>query len=1585
MKKKLLVFITFIAILMSLGSTISNLNYVSIQAMSSNVSLKNVKFVDIAAGTDHNLALDSGGNLWAWGRNDNGQVGNGTTDNVTKPVQIMRGHKFKKISAGNNISAAIDENGYLYGWGNKNNPTKEPNINPTLVSSTELYKDVHCDYDNTISVLQNEGDIYYIGNTYYLYDGYYGSSTNSSNSKEYHTYVEDSASINFSYKNKIMTSFKIVSIDGLYNYRATAYGSTYSNYFSYFIISDTGKIYYLNERSSSANIRQAYDSNISFCKINMSLSSLKDYFITEVALSETIINTELSVFFLDSEGDIHSVGYNNAYNILGGLDLSTNSAYSTPVLVQSNEKFIEISSGKNHVLALDRKGKVHSWGNNTYGQLGHGDTTSRNLPTIISSLDTTKTLDFVATMNEKFSGSFEQYGATSYTLEAQPTKGELILNSLDGSFTYIPNSEVYGEDTALISIDYGGNIVEYQVNILINRKPFISGCITSFNVDIGKSYTNRIYGIDDDGDNLTYSIVTYPSKGSITLDSITGIYTYQTKLDAAGSDSFVVAISDGYYTLNVTIDVHIESKVQVNDKVSIYLDNTNPTSYSGNMNASEIDGDVISYSIIGYPSKGTINIADDGSYLYIPNEGEYGEDTFTLRATDGKYPNDVTYNVKLYSIIDNSVLTHSISTGTILESQIITEAHNCKPTYSISSEPTKGQVSINSTTGEYTYTPNPGTNKLDSFIVTVNYEYGSYQITINVYQNTNPDIFLVEKDFVTSENTTYYGSIGSTDIDTDDVLRYSVVNNPTLGNISLDSNTGDYIYYPNKDVAGYDNVVLSVTDGINTVLITINIKIESILNVKDTISKTISQNTSLTGNIEAFDKDGDSLTYRIKTSATNGVATVDSISGEYTYIPKNNFYGSDTFTIEVTDGTIPKLVKINIFVNRKPIAEQIAINLVANGNTVVSEAKVNDLDGDILSYSVGQLPQKGSVTLDNVTGLFAYSPNTDAAGDDVFTIIVTDGCDDIIITVTIHNETEFLIENASTNVVVNQGKSTTGQIEASDADGDTLSYSIKTQPAKGTLSLNNFTGAWTYSAFNTAEGNDSFVVTITDGNTSKDVIYNLTINIPPIFDNSNDINIQTNQNESYVGTVSSNDVDGDKLTYSILVNGSKGSATIDPNTGKYVYAPNKDAAGEDIFVIGVSDGNFISELTINVHIESKVSTISSTQNVSVNKNGVVSGSTGAIDLDGDTLNYSIYQQGTKGNASITSDGTWTYFANNGAGDDSFIIAVTDGNTTVYVTIFVHIASTPTVANTEINITVGEGGSITESVDAYDEDGDELTYSISTAPINGSVSINSVTGEYTYIPNSNTSADSDTFIIAISDGTTIKYVTVNVRINNSPNCVDSEINVNQGGAGSGIIRGQDNENDDLTYTVGSQGSHGSVSINSETGEYTYTTNDKNYFGTDTFTIVVSDGYTTTTIVVTVNIIENKAPNGSGTSINVDAGSSVTGNVLLTDQEGDTLTYEITQQGDKGSAYVDYNTGEFTYRANYNTEGYDCFIIIVSDGYNTRMYLVEVNITWVDVNDSWAIPTTIALGSAAALSVAVSTTLLIITIKKKKMKK
>ena len=51
------------------------------------------------------------------------------------------------------------------------------------------------------------------------------------------------------------------------------------------------------------------------------------------------------------------------------------------------------------------------------------------------------------------------------------------------------------------------------------------------------------------------------------------------------------------------------------------------------------------------------------------------------------------------------------------------------------------------------------------------------------------------------------------------------------------------------------------------------------------------------------------------------------------------------------------------------------------------------------------------------------------------------------------------------------------------------------------------------------------------------------------------------------------DGDGDQLTFSIVSQGQKGTTTIDPSTGRYLYSPRQGEAGNDTFVIGVSDEN----------------------------------------------------------------------------------------------------------------------------------------------------------------------------------------------------------------------------------------------------------------------------------------------------------------------------------------------------------------------------------------------------------------------------
>jgi hypothetical protein len=63
--------------------------------------------VAVAAGSTHNLALKADGTVWSWGANSNGQLGNGSEENSSIPVQVNGITKVVAIAAGGRQSLAL--------------------------------------------------------------------------------------------------------------------------------------------------------------------------------------------------------------------------------------------------------------------------------------------------------------------------------------------------------------------------------------------------------------------------------------------------------------------------------------------------------------------------------------------------------------------------------------------------------------------------------------------------------------------------------------------------------------------------------------------------------------------------------------------------------------------------------------------------------------------------------------------------------------------------------------------------------------------------------------------------------------------------------------------------------------------------------------------------------------------------------------------------------------------------------------------------------------------------------------------------------------------------------------------------------------------------------------------------------------------------------------------------------------------------------------------------------------------------------------------------------------------------------------
>lgn len=74
----------------------------------------------LATGKNHTLALSNKGDVWAWGANTAGQLGQGNLSALTRPARVLINTPIKAIAAGDTHSLAIDVNGRLYVWGSNN-------------------------------------------------------------------------------------------------------------------------------------------------------------------------------------------------------------------------------------------------------------------------------------------------------------------------------------------------------------------------------------------------------------------------------------------------------------------------------------------------------------------------------------------------------------------------------------------------------------------------------------------------------------------------------------------------------------------------------------------------------------------------------------------------------------------------------------------------------------------------------------------------------------------------------------------------------------------------------------------------------------------------------------------------------------------------------------------------------------------------------------------------------------------------------------------------------------------------------------------------------------------------------------------------------------------------------------------------------------------------------------------------------------------------------------------------------------------------------------------------------------------------
>ncbi len=105
----------------SVGSGVATITAVT-EAVSGDAALTvRLSFAAVSAGSSHSCGVTTAGVAYCWGRNNSGQLGDGTMTNRPMPVAVAGGLSFAAVSAEHNHSCGVTTAGDAYCWGDNGN------------------------------------------------------------------------------------------------------------------------------------------------------------------------------------------------------------------------------------------------------------------------------------------------------------------------------------------------------------------------------------------------------------------------------------------------------------------------------------------------------------------------------------------------------------------------------------------------------------------------------------------------------------------------------------------------------------------------------------------------------------------------------------------------------------------------------------------------------------------------------------------------------------------------------------------------------------------------------------------------------------------------------------------------------------------------------------------------------------------------------------------------------------------------------------------------------------------------------------------------------------------------------------------------------------------------------------------------------------------------------------------------------------------------------------------------------------------------------------------------------------------------
>jgi large repetitive protein len=1120
----------------------------------------------------------------------------------------------------------------------------------------------------------------------------------------------------------------------------------------------------------------------------------------------------------------------------------------------------------------------------------------------------------------------EGLNRASLTIDVPPSHGGVVVNA-DGTITYTPAPNYNGTDTFTYQIcDNSTPASCRSAVVVITIAPVEDAPVAVNDSAITPEDTAIALNLpanDEPGDRpldpTSVSITSAPTNGRVVVDAA-GKATYTPNPNFHGTDTFRYQICDSGSPVLCAMALATVTVTPVNDLVVAADDRaiTNEdvpiiVGVLGNDADPDFNIDPATISVTVLPSHGTVTGNPDGTIKYTPSLNFDGTDTFTYQICDTGSP--------VYC--DTAVVAITVK--------------------AVNDPPAAG-------------------NDLKT----------------------------------TPEDTPVVVNLVSNDADVEGPLNLASLNaiaGPFHGSVVVHAD-GTTTYSPDPNFSGTDTFTYQICDTgsplpslCTTAMVTITVTPVNDPPVAQPETVGTPESTEVTVSVLRNDADVDgnidpgSVTITGPPSA--GVASVNP-DGTIRYTPVAGFSGAVTLTYKVCDRGTPPLCDLALVtvvvapVNDPPAAS----NDIASTNedvAVLISVAANDSDPDPnldpLSVTVVASPFHGATNVDP-TGRVRYVPAADFHGTDTFQYKICDTglpiyCDIATVSVTIlpvNDPPNLMPDAASTpeDVPVTIGVlNNDGDI---DPNLNPSSLSIVAGPGHGAVAVNP-DGTTVYTPTPNYNGLDSFSYEVCDAGlpvycrtTTASVTVSAVNDTPKAV---NDLETTPEDTPVTLGLLI-NDSDGDgsldPATTTTLTLPTHGTVVVDSVTGAAAYAPNRDFHGIDTFTYQVCDNGApvlcdqavatITVTPVNDPPAPVADTASTPEDTTVTLPLLANDGDPDLNLDPTSLSISVDPQ--HGIVSVDlATGIASYTPNRDFhGTDMFTYKVCDTGAPVFCETVVGTVLVASVPDAPVAVddsrTTSEDTSIKVGVLVNDlsVEGplDPASVRVTSAPSNGTVSVNATTGEVTYAPNLNWSGI-NTFTYEVCGSMSPRMcdaavVTITVTsVNDAPTLSDDAGSTQEDTpiSVSVLVNDSDVEGqlDPSSLGVTVNPTHGIVAVQAN-GRILYTPA-LNYSGPDTFTYKVCDlaspaACATALVRIDVTPLPD-APAAVVDSAVTDEGTPVDIDVLINDTDPesniDPTSVSLTAPPSSGTVAIDPLTGKITYAPSPNFNGTDRFTYQVCD--------------------------------------------------------